>query len=248
MMKIALPLLAFMLALGTVGCKEEPVAVETGDILGSVLIYDIDNNLLADGSGVTVSLEGTQFSTTTDTDGRWRLEGVPAGVYTRVFSGDGLAPYAMQNMQFVGTGTYFSGYVSLSALPTFSILDLSLTYNDDSKFYVISGTISENVEPGKIRWAKVVFSTDPNSDFAAEKSAVVTTLTTNAQEGGTQISGVVKLSVLEARGIAAGTPIYFRAYPSGASYISVEDFMTGREEYTDVVLDQGSAVLSDVMR
>lgn len=76
----------------------------------------------------------------------------------------------------------------------------------------------------------------------------VTTQATNAQEGGTQISGVVKRSVLEARGIAAGTPIYFKVYPSGASNVLVEDFLTGSVEYTDVLLDQGSAVLGDVMR
>jgi hypothetical protein len=113
-------LLLFALALlaGIIfsGCKEVTSSGIPGDIAGTLQVLDTNNAFLKDNSGVRVSLEGTSYSTISNSDGKWSLTNIPAGTYTIVFSKENYATQKEQNFSFSGNGTY---YYSLGGKTTY---------------------------------------------------------------------------------------------------------------------------------
>lgn len=87
------------------GKKEEG---STGSIAGSVTLHNSTWGTphLPPGTygGVTVSLEGTNLSTTTASDGTWKIDGVPKGVYNVSFTKEGFGPQKIFSYQFIGSG------------------------------------------------------------------------------------------------------------------------------------------------
>jgi hypothetical protein len=71
-------------AAATPASAQQPAAVVTGRITDALAAISL--------SGVTVSVDGTRLSTTTDTAGRYRLAGVPAGPQVIVAERIGYAP------------------------------------------------------------------------------------------------------------------------------------------------------------
>src|SRR5205085_667173 len=83
-------------------------------------IYDTLYHPITDNSGVSVSLEGTSFKTSSDASGKWNLANVPPGTYTLTFSKDRYATSKDQTLQFTGNGTlYYSpgSYTAIFPIP-----------------------------------------------------------------------------------------------------------------------------------
>ncbi len=207
----------------------------------------LDQQLLSDHSGLTVKLEGTSHTTTTDAEGNWRLKDVPPGVYTLSFAKNGITPTRLINTQFAGNGSLYIPEVRLYELPTFTITDIALTTSSSRPQFDIVGHISESVPSGHTRAVQIVYSTDPNSDFKATSHTLVGAAVTNFQDGGTELRGFIDHNVLAGKGITSGTTVYFKAYPAAAAHI-YEWYPENREEvYTSVVTSAGSQVLTAVM-
>ena len=123
-----LSLIAILIA---AGCTREgpmgpPGTAGLGTVEGVVTVWeDIawnSKNSSVDPAGVTVQLEGTEFSATTDNFGAYKIEAIPAGVYTIMAfkdsaSAEGFGTVKQYNF-FVGGGTsHFSPDLARKAKP-----------------------------------------------------------------------------------------------------------------------------------
>ena len=91
------------------GCKDSTTSINgtPGDIIGTIFgVEDTLYHSIPDRSGVKVSLDGTPYSTLTDSFGRWQLTTIPAGTYTIIFSKENYVQHTRQNFIFGGNGTY----------------------------------------------------------------------------------------------------------------------------------------------
>jgi hypothetical protein len=98
------------------GCSEKTVSPTggsgaMGNIHGKVTLYDtlldpLTNGTAAriyDASGVQVTVEGTSYSTLTDSSGEWHLDNIPSGIYTSVvFAKSGFAKQKSMNLGSTG--------------------------------------------------------------------------------------------------------------------------------------------------
>jgi len=54
------------------GCNDSPQTLAlSGDIVGYSTLYDLNENPIANDTGITVSVEGENHTTTTDSMGQW---------------------------------------------------------------------------------------------------------------------------------------------------------------------------------
>jgi hypothetical protein len=97
----------------------------TGNLSGWVQLGDIQSRNLDDNSGVTVTAEGTSFSTTTSVSGKWSMTGLPSNTYTVTFSKAGYGTYKELGYQFVGGGNAYLPDVRLGAMPAGTVGSLS---------------------------------------------------------------------------------------------------------------------------
>jgi hypothetical protein len=92
-----------------------------GDLVGFVTLVDQFGASLTDHSGVTVLIEGTALSATTDSSGRWMIPAVNTGTYTISFSKSGYGTSKSVGYQFVGGGQVFLGTLTLAPIPDFNV-------------------------------------------------------------------------------------------------------------------------------
>ena len=113
----------FFFVLGQIGANlisgcSSTNAVGSGSMAGYVLVVD-SNSIGQSGiigaatlnnSGAIVSIDGTSFSTLTDSTGRWDLKNVPAGTYNISFAKNGYALRKRIAYHFVGNGSDYLGH------------------------------------------------------------------------------------------------------------------------------------------
>ncbi len=103
------PILSSILALTLLGACKSPTTIVENDIgimQGKVALF-ANCNSVSDASGVTVSIEGTAFSATTNTQGDWTINNVPAGIYNILITKPGFDTDLIAQDQFSGAGTQF---------------------------------------------------------------------------------------------------------------------------------------------
>jgi hypothetical protein len=92
----------------------------SGSMSGFVALYQSDGVQAPSSDGVTVSVQGTSLSTTTDSTGKWTIDGITTGGYTVLFTKTGYGMSEQQNVQF-SAGTDFLGTTTMVQPPTFSV-------------------------------------------------------------------------------------------------------------------------------
>ncbi|MDP4198759.1 MAG: hypothetical protein Q8922_02195 [Bacteroidota bacterium] len=137
-------IIALLLVVGIGGCKSS-VAVNTdelGTLRGKVVALGVNCDSISDRSGVTVLIEGTNFSASTDVTGQWVIEHVPAGVYNVIVTKPSFDTDLTAEYQIIGAGTQFLEHAMIQAIPLDSIPIVSLsavkrTYDSvGGKFYI----------------------------------------------------------------------------------------------------------------
>ncbi len=108
--------LFILLALALVsGCKN-PTVVANGDLgsfrgkvteYGTDAVNGVDALPLPQQGGVTITIEGTPFTTTSNASSEWGIDNVPAGIYNLIFSKPGFDTSIHAQYQFSGAGTSF---------------------------------------------------------------------------------------------------------------------------------------------
>jgi hypothetical protein len=115
----------FLVALLAIfGCDSDPAdsnEMLSGDIAGKLILLDSADNVLTNRSGATVRIEGTTYSTATDSTGAWRLKNVAPGTYVLVLEKEGFGPKKLFNVQHVGNGTL---YLAITGIPNYQTFRL----------------------------------------------------------------------------------------------------------------------------
>lgn len=106
--RIIFPL--FLLAL-VFGCKNSTTMAPfiTGELKGTVGLYDSHGNEVADKSGVLVQVEGSNFSAISDAAGNWNINDLPSQTYTLTFSKSSYGTVKNTSFSFLGGGTVSYG-------------------------------------------------------------------------------------------------------------------------------------------
>ncbi len=103
-------LLLLPLVLFGAGCKNSSNPTTTSGtgsstLAGNVVSYSADGLRILDSSGVSVIVEGTSFSATTDHNGNFSIDGIPAGVYNIIFTRPGFDSMIYPVHHLIGEGT-----------------------------------------------------------------------------------------------------------------------------------------------
>lgn len=182
-----------------------------GVLAGHVELADEQGTLLSDHSGAVITVEGTDYTGTTDAQGNWSIENLPAGTYVVSTTKDGFTTVKEFGVAFVGGGTDYLSQVLLVKLPAFTVGNLKLEMVDQaSRLYledsassdsltmdyvtiapqaVVSGTFSEPISPGS----------HYRVQFYLGRDATV------SKEPGTFV-GMFEDIITEREGLAAGLP------------------------------------------
>jgi hypothetical protein len=219
----ALPLLSVLGMLALAACDKDgdpvaPTPERTGAIAGTVLIQD-SAGYAPDHSGVSVGIEGTSLSTTSDRKGRWVISGVRAGVHTIVLSKQGYTTEYLIRQQFVGRDTLVVGPSNSVSISSFVVQWLPFrrvaTFTaqaiaDTSEGKVrISGSITSQAAT---QYVSIMFGSSPTV------SKVHGTYLANLRlytDGGGRFGADIPGSWLHGQGFVAGSVLHIVAYPGG---------------------------------
>ena len=206
--------------------------VTNGTITGRVVRYDEYGTLSnATWSNTSVSIDGTSFSTITDTTGSYTLNNVPAGVYTISYSKLNLANTKEQQISFPGNGKLYvntsiadkatfniTGYVKdtiVSSVPQIRCNIAITTYTNSRNITVIYSKVNSLTISNNLSYQYVEhFNTYPNS--------------TNFQFGNTYIYNNPAYNSI----FPSGSVIYVKVYPNNTQKSSYYDYPSGKYVYT----------------
>ena len=205
----------------------------TGSIMGFVTLVDSAGNYLANNSGVTIAAQGTSFSTTTDSSGKWTLNGIPTGTYVITATKPSYGMTEQQGVELVGGNNPIGiGPFTIAQPPIDSIEIDSITTlanNEINVSFTISGkydSTHNNQFLIAIGNNTRINSSDPNSFLFAS--------TGDIQPPPPQGNMGLQLSSLEYSGFMSGMTVYVIMYPLGLSYSNYFDIPSGRNVYTSV--------------
>jgi hypothetical protein len=145
-----------------IGCEDEQGPANpqlSGNIEGWVTLYDDLGHPIQDESGVSVTLDKTELSSHTLTDGYWEFKNVPAGIYDFFFRKDNFFTVKFRNIQFVGGGTYYLGEISIRRIPSIFVTELEAT--SDKSGPNINFEITTSYPDTVSRRIHVLFSLNP---------------------------------------------------------------------------------------
>ncbi len=111
-----------------------------GSIKGTIQTFDSTAMPLNDLSGALVTISGNTYShtTTTDADGKWQFDHVPAGVYQFSFDKAEYGGMKTNNVQFVGNGTFQLDSTFMGRAPKFATHISSLSVQPDRLTMIVS--------------------------------------------------------------------------------------------------------------
>jgi len=224
-----------------VGCKGDtgPAGSSgpfiTGSVSGFVSLVQTDGTLPANQSGAMVGIQGTSLSTTTDSIGKWTINGLTTGTYTVNYSKSGYGSSELADFQFTGGDTDFVAKVTLAQPPNFTVaINPTETIADSNSLYVWYTT---NV-PQKVGYTRVLIAvgTTPNVNASNPNDYLYSATFVST---GTSISEHIYQSDLEYAGFTSGMTVYVVAYPlcygdAANEYSSYVDHTTGRTVYTSL--------------
>lgn len=174
-------LLAVALSCTKEGPMGPPGTTPPGNLEGKVVVWeDIhlnSGNATVDPSGVTVELEGTEFKATTEIDGSYRIEDVPAGVYTIVVfkdssSADGYGTVRKYNVFIGGGTTYYSPKIARKTQPPTNLQTHVLTFGGQPGVVITWDPPDPNLSYRYIVWQSPDASFEHKEQVAAREDNV----------------------------------------------------------------------------
>ena len=143
-----------------------------GTLVGRVNLYASANKLIAQPySGIRVSLDKTPYATTTDANGIWEMDNIPAGSYDVRISKDSFGIYVTYGVSVAGPGISsalrWSGgglyipplyaqateAVSLDSASVFQASSVGMTATSTASELVFFFDRTATVQPGDVHWA-----------------------------------------------------------------------------------------------
>ena len=207
-MKIRYYMLSLVaLALLNCGGGDEEITPPTptsADILGSVNLYD-EGTTEIDNSNMTVSVEGTSKSATTDAEGDFVLTDVTFGTHTLVYEKTGYGTFKKYGIDHTNGNTVVTENPSLGEMSTTSITNL--TISEQNNTITVVTTVDPEANIGNPRYIRYFFSTD--SDVSNENyDAVLDTFKAEINPYNLNLT----TTSLEALGFQTGQTVYVKCY------------------------------------
>lgn len=166
-MKLVYLTFGLLLILGFTSCSDSEDStlplnpITSANIIGSVNLYD-EGTLQIESSGMTVKLEGTSFSVTTDNQGDFTLTNVPFGTYTITYEKAGFGTFKKFNLAHTNTGssTIISENPSIGQMSSTEITNLLVTSNPGN--IIISATTNPAGNLANTRYVRYFLSENAN--------------------------------------------------------------------------------------
>ncbi len=187
----------------------------SGSVVGLVQPVNQWNNPIQDSSAyadVDVKLEGTSYSTTTDSSGRYVLDDIDASTYTIAVGKSGYGTNKLPFYQFIGGGQDFvngGSPIEIGEIPGYDI-------SADSAFadygnIVFQGSISATIPEGGLATI-VTYVSDSSNISPTDPSSYLAVNANTSFPGVSKFAGVFNVS-----NFSAGQELYFKSYPIAKS-------------------------------
>jgi hypothetical protein len=215
-----------------VSCSETviPVTVTpvlTGSISGFVYLYEEDGSQTIDKSGVKVSIEGRNNYAYTNSDGRFSLQNVAAGIFNIVFEKEGFGMNKVIAREFIGGGDAYLYDIGLYKFPSFNVKSLNLTIVTNQPPYL---TMSGNLSDARNYPRYLIIFFGKNENVNNDPKNYLYYDITDAGPGSSSYSSSIyyKWFLLQS-GFNSGETVHVAAYSTSYDYWGVYDPITGRE-------------------
>ncbi len=232
-------LLFFFISLYIMGCKGDvgptgPAGPSlTGNISGLVTLIDTNGIQPVNKSGVTITIEGTSYTATTDSTGKWQINNVSTGNYTIDISKNTYGMTKIQNYQFVGGGTTYTGNQFLSEVPNFTVSNLA--YTTGSGRITVTGTLTYTSAQANGR--NIIIFVGNSSGVSSTPALNLGTVAAYDSSQGTTFSVNITDETFSNLGLGQGSTAYLIAYASSAPPANCTRYVdqaTGRFNYTSL--------------
>lgn len=231
--------IALSLSLVFLSCNryDSPAGPANGALTGFVNTLDENGTPIENRKDVKVVLENTNFSTLTDSSGHWKLENVPAGVYTLAFSRDSLSTNKMISYQFVGNGTAYIGITPIPSIPrsqTYldSIVVDSVDDDDSDTGIIVYGSLTEQVPFALTR--TIMLFIGENDNISSDPATYTGVIPTFVSGGNVSFTEFIPFSQLEALGFHHKSQIKITSYILSRTYYRYPDVTTGKVYYSGI--------------
>lgn len=216
-------------ATGPTGLQGATGPLQTGDMVGYVRLVDIYGNSVYTGlSGITVSLEGTAYTTTTNANGMFSFTALPIGTYNIMATKAGYGTDKSQGIPLTGGAVLHPGSLKLSQLPAFNVTLLNATPNGTG--IVLNGTVN-STSPYRRTVGIFIGLTNTVSSATAN---YVDFQTANVNANSTNFTLTLNAQMLADLGVTTGTPLYFAAYSINSGASTYVDYTNGRKVYNAI--------------
>lgn len=202
------------------------------NITGFIYLYDEDGTKLSNNGYVTVSIDNSTVSTTTDASGKFQLDSIPAGTYDITYNRDGFGTGKIMGLYHAATNhatTVITRNESMAMNSTLSInnvvvqaFDPALQQLGVSGFHIVPVFGNSN---GKEKWVHLFFS--DNNSVSANNYQTETKI--KASGATTEMNNYnLTTAWFESQGFQKGQTIFVKAY--GDSFLA--------DEYTNPLTNQ----------
>ncbi|WP_298537879.1 carboxypeptidase-like regulatory domain-containing protein [uncultured Algibacter sp.] len=214
-MKLNYLTFGLVVLLGISSCSKDedptPDPITKANILGSVNLFD-EGVTQIDNSNMTVSIDGTTFSVSTDVNGDFELTDIPFGSYTIVYEKSGYGTFKKFDIEHKNTGssTVIMNTPSLGQKSSTSITNLTLSSSSNFPA-IISATTEPEANNANPKYIRYFFSTDPSISSENYEYAIET-----FQVNNTPYNYNLSQEAIDVLGYTSGTTVYVKCY--GESY------------------------------
>ena len=213
----------------------------SANILGSVNLFD-EGVTQIDNSNMTVKIEGTGISATTNTNGDFILSDVPFGTYTLIYEKSGYGVFKKFGIEHKNTGssTVISESPSLGQKSTTSITNLAVTSSSNFPV-VISASTDPPANNADQRYIRYFFSTEPTVSSENYENALETVQVAISPDNFN-----LSQAALDALGYTSGMTVYVKCYGESFYGNNYSDPNLGRDVFPNLNMTSADAVSFEV--
>ena len=231
---------------GATGATGATGPILTGNMQGSVILYDVNGSKILPGGAhgvqgasvvITNNSTGTSTIVATDGSGAYAIANLTTGTYSMTASLPSYGSVVTQGIQFAGGGNANRNF-ALSVVPTTSVTS-ALTVDTN---YAVggAGNVAENYVkirgyvPVSSGGSTVIVFVSTAGATSASSTNFSTTFTTTISPGTTGFKITIPTANLYDLGFTSGNTVYFAAYIVGSNTAASTyvDVNTGQTVYT----------------
>jgi hypothetical protein len=245
MRKVILNLLILTITTAFLACTKEvnnqSGIISKGDLIGYAYLYNDYKVHEIDNSGITISIEGTSISTTTDINGKWELSNLSLGTYTFILAKKNYGTLKIIGRQFVGGGQTYFGASNLYPIPKYYItgindsLDYAFNNSSDNGTIVVYGTYIQNI-PLNYAYFRLFAGTNPDVSSEPTKygCTIIGSIISNTEIFSNNFYLHLNTKTLNTIGLHSGETVYIIVYADSFNSSAYIDLNTGRNYYPNL--------------